>query len=235
MEKKKIKHFLTDFPSPFILLPGCAGWSPSRCVSAPECPAAGCTPPPTSASRGAPRSRDGGGCGEVGWDGPPRSRPRCPSQTTDPSGRQTDLGLRVVPYGHGAAESLSCPGSHRSPEPRPRPRRRQVSGRRPRSVTGVRELVSRRAWRHRSLRSSRGRCPPRPADPPSERAGPSGVSGAPESGAGVPQPARCPHGRWERRDCGGGAGRRPCRSRGQSRARSPGARAEGGSRDAWNA
>ena len=99
-------------------------------------------------------------------DGPPQSRPRCPCQTRDPSGRQTDLGLRAAPSrcGGRGAEGLRCPGSPSSSEPLPPPPSSWVSRYRPCSAKGARGGISRggisrRGRGHPDLPSSRGRCP----------------------------------------------------------------------------
>lgn len=93
-------------------------------------------------------------------DGPPRSSPRCPHQTTDPSGRQTDLGVGAAGSRGGGcgAEGLRRLGPPRSPEPRqPQPRRR-VSGCRLRSGTRAGGWILRPGPRPRVLPASRGRC-----------------------------------------------------------------------------
>lgn len=125
-------------------------------------------------------------------DGPPRSSPRCPHQTTDPSGRQTGLGVGAAGSRCGGcgAEGLSRLGPPRCSERlQPQPRRR-VSGCRPRSGTRAQRRILRHGPLRRVLRSPRGRCcgPVRPQR--------SGALGPPR-----------PFCRWGLRDCGEGEGK----------------------------
>lgn len=87
--------------------------------------------------------------------GPSRSCPRCPRQPTDPSGRETDLGLGAAGSRGGGrgAEGLRCLRPPLSPRSRPPQPRRRVSGGGPRSGTRAQG-----GGRRRVLRSSRGRC-----------------------------------------------------------------------------
>lgn len=98
----------------------------------PNVPRPAARPLPHQPRAGPPDRGTVAAAGRSVGDGPSRSRPRCPRQRTDPSGRQTDLGLGAAGSQGGGrgAEGLRRLGSPRSLQPRPPQPRRRVSGRR---------------------------------------------------------------------------------------------------------
>lgn len=143
-----------------ILLPRCAG-RPLAGSRSPNVQPAAARPLPPQPRAGSPDRGTVAAAARSAGDGPSQSRPRCPCQTRDPSGRQTDLGLRAAPYrcGGRGAEGLRCPGSPSSSEPLPAPPSSWASRCRPCSAKGARGGISRRGRGHPGLPSSRGRCP----------------------------------------------------------------------------
>lgn len=117
---------------------------PARCAChplagsrSPHVPTTAARPLPPQPRAGPPDRGTLAATGRSVGNSPSRSRPRCPRQTTDPSGRQTDLGLGAAgSRGRGRGpEGLRRLGPPVSPQPCGWQPRRPVSRPLPRSET----------------------------------------------------------------------------------------------------